>query len=89
MSNLGTLTKFAEDMNVEDAAERTTIEAVTKAIQIGFNAAGYRRTTVKQVADACIIIVTFLKEMEDGPPRSVLEWREAVENLKIALGSKL
>lgn len=76
-----------EETNSE-RLERETIGAVMAAIEYGFNGSS-KGLNVKQVADACVIIVSFLKSCEAAQtPRSVTQWREAVENLKITLGSK-
>lgn len=71
----------------DQQAEKVTIAAVMAAIKCGFDPADTRTVNVKQVIDACAIIVTFLKEMENGPSRTVTEWRIAVENLSVTLGS--
>lgn len=72
---------------ISEKLEKETITAVMTAIEFGFNVSS-ENVTVRQVADACIIIVSFLKGCELAEsPRSIEQWREAVENLKITLGS--
>lgn len=72
---------------LEQTAEAVTIAAVTASINAGFNPAGTRAVTVKQVVDTCAIIITFLREIENAPQeRTIAQWRAAVENLRITMG---
>lgn len=73
---------------LDQRAEAATIAAVTAAINCGFNPGGERKVTIKQVVDACAIIVVFLQEAEKGPERTISEWRSAVENLHVSFGSR-
>ena len=75
-----------QSLTLEQRSEAITIAAVTAAIKCGFDPRDTRQVTVKQVVDACAIIVTFLQEAEKGPERSIAEWRAAVENLSVTLG---
>lgn len=79
------LAKPAETL--DQHAEQITIAAVTAAIRCGFDPSGTRGINLKQTVDACAIIVTFLREAEKGPQRTIAEWRAAVENLSVTVGS--
>lgn len=75
-------------LSPQEKYEADTIACITAAIRAGFDPNDEREITMKQVIDACAIVVTFLKEAERKPGRSIQEWRHAVENLHVTLGKK-
>lgn len=82
-----TLPVTRNDETHSERLERETIAAMMAAIEHGFNISA-DNVTVRQVTDACIIVVSFLKSCELAEtPRSIEQWRKAVEDLRITLGS--
>lgn len=71
----------------EMAREAMTAEIMSAAIKAGFDPRNVRKDiTVKQVFDACAIVITFMREAQArAPARSFPEWIEDIENLMVPL----
>lgn len=71
-----------------ETSETRTVNAVMKAAEAAFCPLSGDPSKVETIK-TCAALVAFLKFAEEGEPRSITEWRAAIENLRLMLGDRL